>query len=134
MSASRLVRRRAHLRIRQRARRGRLLIEALVAVLLAAAVVSALLGVANQALAMGDAALQFDLAARSAQQGAALALRAPCALTSRTEHVDLSRRHVSDRAVNLAAGDVRVQDSWRSTGLTRHDSLARRSHIRVRCE
>ncbi len=117
-----------------RVRSGRLLVEALVAVLFAAATVSALLGVANQALAMGDSALQFDLAARSAQQGAALALRAPCARTSSTDRVDLSRRHVSEREVNLAAGDVRVQDTWRAAGLTRHDSLTRRSHIRVRCE
>lgn len=117
-----------------RLRRGRLLVEALVAVLLSAAIVAALLSVANQALAMGDSALQFDLATKSAQQGAALALRAPCARTIRTERVDLSRRHISDRAIDLAAGDVRVLDSWRATGLTRHDSLTRRSHIRVRCE
>lgn len=117
-----------------RVRRGRLLVEALVALLVAAAVVAALLSVANQALAMGDAAQQFDLAARSAQRGAALALRAPCALTARTERVDLSLRHVADRTINLAAGDVRVVDTWRTAGLARHDSLTRRSHIRVRCD
>ncbi|MBY0491256.1 MAG: hypothetical protein K2R93_15545 [Gemmatimonadaceae bacterium] len=118
-----------------RARHGRLLVEALVALVVSAAVLSALAGVTNSALAMSDAAVQFDLAARSAEQSAAEALRAPCRLVAGHERVHWSARHIVDR--QRAAGavaTVRLIEFWHAVGVGRHDSVALVAQIGVRCE
>ena len=118
-----------------RARRGQLLVEALVALVLAAATLLALAFVAEGALAMGDAALQFDRAAQSVESGGAVALRASCGLGAWRWDAPWSARHQSTRT--STPGDVaalEVVDRWRSIGVARHDSLAVTARIGVRCD
>lgn len=118
-----------------RPRRGRLLIEALLALTLAALASLAMAGVAGSALAMGDAAMQFDQAAQQAALGAAEALRAPCRLNAATTQTMWGRRHQTTRTTLVGAvAGARVDDRWQTVGLGRHDSLHVAAHIGVRCD
>jgi hypothetical protein len=120
---------------RRRTRTGRLLIEALVALVLAAAVLVSSASLAGSALAMSDAAQQLDVAATSEGVATADALRGPCTLTDGRSEMRWSVRHRSEhvRAAGAIAR-VRVADAWRTVGVGRHDSLAIAAHIGVRCD
>jgi hypothetical protein len=118
-----------------RPRHGRLLVEALVALVLAAGTVAGSLTVAGHALAMSDAAVQFDLAARSAHQRTAEALRAPCRLIGGPRRLDWTARHRSEWLTTAGPiADVQLIDRWRTVGVGRHDSVTVQARIGVRCE
>lgn len=116
-------------------RSGRVLIEALLALTLAAASLLAMRRIAEAALAMGDAALQYDLAAQSSAQATSEALRAPCSLAGARWQAAWSVRHESERvSAPGVVSTVRVDERWRTVGAGRHDSVAAVSRIGVRCD
>lgn len=123
------------LRRAPRIRRGRLLIEAIVALAMVTGALLLIAGVAGRALAMGDAATEFDRAAQSAFIGGADALRAPCGALALPPVAQWSARHRTTRLT--VAGEVarlRVTDQWEAVGVGRHDARLASAEIGVRCD